>query len=330
MAPLAPSDHSDNVPLLVDVEMNLARSKAPVTGRLVSSELCMNGKSASFVRHIGVDVSGTVLAGRVKVGQSLGVIAPGLDHRGRPHKVRLYSIACPSWGEDGRGDLLSMTVKRDLAEHPPNREGEHPDDHRLYVGACSNFLCDAPLGTELTLTGPAGRSFLLPREPDEYNYLFVAAGTGVAPFRGMLKELFERPGGPTESRVSLVMGSPYQTDLLYHDAFGALAERHDNFDYAQAISREAGPEGHGEYTHHLINRRMHDYRELLADPRTLLYVCGLDGMQTGLFRTLAFHGLAKDYVRVPDELVGVDPNQWPATLSKRGLKPTARTFLEVY
>jgi ferredoxin--NADP+ reductase len=330
MASRAPSAHPEYDPELVDVQMNLVRSKEPVTGRLLGSELCMNGKSASFVRHITVDVSGTALAGNVTVGQSLGVIAPGIDHRGKPHKVRLYSIACPSWGEDGEGQVLSMTVKRDLAEHPPNWQGEHPDDHRLYVGACSNFLCDAPQGAEIQITGPAGKSFLLPREPESHNFLFVAAGTGVAPFRGMLKELFERPGGPIPGRVSLVTGSPYRTDLLYHDTFTALAEQHDNFDYEQAISRESGPEGHGEYTHHLINRRMHQYRTLLDDPKTLLYVCGIDGMQTGLFRTLAFHGLADHYVRLPEGYSGTDPNQWPAGGAKRRIKPTARTFLEVY
>ncbi len=330
MASTAPPDHADNAPLLPDVELNLARSKEPVTGRLVGSDLCMNGKSASFVRHIAVDVSGTVLAGRVRPGQSLGVLAPGLDARGKPHKVRLYSIACPAWGEDGQGQVLSMTVKRDLAEHPPDKQAEGPDDHRLFVGACSNFLCDAPLGTQIQLTGPAGKAFVLPQDPDRHHFLFVAAGTGVAPFRGMLRELFERPEGPVRSRVSLVTGSPYRTDLLYHDAFCALAERHGNFDYAQAISREEGPEGHGEYTHHLINRRMHHYRTLLQDPRTLLYVCGLDGMQTGLFRTLAFHGLAHAYVTVPADLAGTDPNQWPDREVRRGLKPTPRTFLEVY
>ena len=310
--------------------MNLAKTRDPVRGRLRRSALCMNGKSASFVRHVEVDLTGTRLAGTFTVGQAFGIIPPGTDDQGRPHKVRLYSMACPSWGEDGRGAVLSTTVKRVIDESRPHRKGDDPNDHSLFLGVCSNFLCDAPEGTELLVTGPVGRSFLLPARPAEHNFLFVAAGTGIAPFRGMLKELYEGPGGAVSGRVSLVMGSPYRTDLLYHDEFTALAARNVGFDYDQAISREAGPEGDGEYTHHLLHRRMDHYRELLADPRTLIYVCGLEGMQIGLYRTLAFHGLAEGYLRIPEEFSGVDPNAWPPGRVKRGVRPGSRLSVEVY
>lgn len=317
-------------PELVDVAINLAKTKDAVRGRLVRSELCMHGKSASFVRHIEIDLTGTRLAGTFTVGQAFGVIPPGTDDRGRPHKVRLYSMACPSWGEDGRGAVLSTTVKRVIDEYTPANKGDDPDDHSLFLGVCSNYLCDAPLGAELLITGPAGRSFLLPQRPEEHNFLFVAAGTGIAPFRGMVKELFERPGGPIPGRVSLVMGSPYQTDLLYHDLFTAMDARHPNFDYDQAISRQVGPEGAGEYTHHLINRRIDHYGPLLEDPRTLIYVCGLNGMQIGLYRTLAFHELDAPYLRMPDEFADMDPNAWPPGHIKRNVRPTKRMFVEVY
>ena len=77
----------------------------------------MKGKSASFVKHLEIDVSGTELAGNFTTGQAFGVIAPGLDHRGKPHKVRLYSFACPSSGEDGAGNIISTTPKRLIDEH---------------------------------------------------------------------------------------------------------------------------------------------------------------------------------------------------------------------
>lgn len=322
--------HTEPGPPLVDVAINLAKSKDPVRGRLVASRLCMNGKSASFVRHIEIDLSGTRLAGTFTVGQAFGVIPPGTDDRGRPHKVRLYSMACPSWGEDGRGAVVSTTVKRVIDEFRPHSKGDDPDDHSLFLGVCSNWLCDAPLGAEILVTGPAGRSFLLPKDPEKYNFLFVAAGTGIAPFRGMVRELFERPGGPIPGQVALVMGSPYRTDLLYHEYLCGLDDTLPNFDYAQAISREEGPEGPGEYTHHLIHRRIDTYGPLLEQDNTLIYVCGLDGMQIGLYRTLAFHGLAGRYLRMPEEFASLDPNAWPPGRIKRSVKPTKNMFVEVY
>ena len=201
-------------PTLPSVKMNLARAREPVVGRVTHNELCMHGKSASFVKHLEIDVSGTVLAGNFAPGQSFGVITPGEDERGKPHKVRLYSIACPSWGEDGSGNVLSTTPKRLIDEHTPQRPGDDPRDHRLFLGVCSNYLCDLNEGDEVLLTGPSGKRFLLPQSPHEHGYLFVATGTGIAPFRGMLMELLESPDGPCKSRIDLVMGVPYTSDLL--------------------------------------------------------------------------------------------------------------------
>ena len=74
----------DDAPRLPDVHMNLVRPKAPVMGKIVSNDLCMRGKSASFVKHTVIDVSGTQLAGTFRAGQSFGVIPPGVDASGKP------------------------------------------------------------------------------------------------------------------------------------------------------------------------------------------------------------------------------------------------------
>jgi ferredoxin--NADP+ reductase len=239
----APSQDPTFNPVFGEIQMNLIRRKEPVRGRMVGSENCMNGKSASFVRHISVDISGTALEGTFKVGQAFGIIPPGTNDRGRSHNARLYSLACPSWGEDGKGGVVSTTVKRVIDEHKPYKKGADPDDHSLFLGVCSNYLCDIALGTEVLVTGPSGKTFLLPEDTARHDYFLVAAGTGIAPFLGFLKELFEGPGGPTKSRVVLVMGTPYRTDLLYHRWFCDLARKHANFEYEVAISREPGPDG---------------------------------------------------------------------------------------
>ena len=64
--------------------MHLVSPAKPVAGRLVCSQVCTNGKSNSFVRHIAIDVSGTPLEGNFLVGQSFGVRSAVLHTRLAP------------------------------------------------------------------------------------------------------------------------------------------------------------------------------------------------------------------------------------------------------
>ncbi|MCP3903006.1 MAG: hypothetical protein GY715_05155 [Planctomycetes bacterium] len=321
-------------PVLPDAKMSLVKPKEPVTGKVVSTRVCLRGKSNSYIRHVAIDVSGTPLAGNFRVGQSFGVVAPGVDADGKPHKVRLYSIASPSQGEDGHGNVLSTTPKRVIEEWAPQKEGDDPNRHELFLGVCSNYICDLREGDEVQVTGPNGKSFLLPADPNEHDYLFVATGTGIAPFRGMVMEMLDAPGGCT-SRIDLVMGAPYTTDLLYDDLFRDYAERFDNFTYHTAISRESGAPGEnhrGIYVDAMIDRMMDStFRDLLENPRTLVYVCGLAGMQVGLFKVLARNGVGDGYLNIKDEeMAAMSPDDWPWDKIKRYVRSTKRCMLEVY
>ena len=70
--------------------------------------------------------------------------------------------------------------------------------------------------------------------------------------------------------------------------------------------------------------------KLLESPRTLLYICGLAGMQTGLFQVIARHGLGEQYMTVKPELASEPPAQWTTEQIKRYVRPTRRCMLEVY
>ena len=318
-------------PVLPEVKMNLVPVRAPVTGRVVANDPCLKGKSNSFVRHTEIDVSGTPLAGNFLVGQSFGVIAPGVDERGKPHKVRLYSVACPGWGEDGKGNIVSTTPKRVIEEYKPQKKGDDSDRHTLFLGVCSNYLCDLNPGDEVQVTGPNGRRFLLPVNTADHNYLFLATGTGIAPFRGMVQELLEHPDGPCSSQIHLVMGAPYTTDLLYDDLFTRFATEHENFHYHTAISRETRPDGsRGIYTHHHIDEQIDTFGPLLESARTLIYICGIMGMQTALYQVIASHGLSAGYLTIADDLRDIAPLDWPRDQIKRKVRPTPRCMIEVY
>src|SRR4029077_14095294 len=57
------------------------------------------------------------------------------------------------------------------------------------------------------------------REPWQDNLVFVGTGTGVAPLRGMIQNLFEKK---CTKDIWLVFGNRYETDVLYNDEFQAL------------------------------------------------------------------------------------------------------------
>ena len=75
-----------------------------------------------------------------------------------------------------------------------------------------------------------------------------------------------------------------------------------------------------------------ELQPVLDDPRTLIYICGIAGMELGVFRTLArvlsAESLAQYLTIHPD--IGTDPDAWERKMIPRKLKPTKRVFLEVY
>ncbi|MEZ6241782.1 MAG: hypothetical protein R3B57_01940 [Phycisphaerales bacterium] len=312
-------------PVMPEVEQHLLTPASPGVGRVVETYPCTAGrKAAGFVRHISIDVSGTPLAGRFRAGQSFGVIPPGVDKHAKPHKLRLYSIASPSRGEDGAGQVLSTTVKRTI--------DEHWDDHTLFLGVASNYLCDLKEGDEVTITGPAGKRFVLPADPSAHDYVFFATGTGIAPFRAMLKELYEGDA-PTCSRVTLVMGSPYASDLLYHQELRAMEEKHEGFTYLTAISRERDLDaGEGLYVQDRLRTHADLLVSMLESERTIVYICGIAGMELGILqgmgRTLKPEHLA-GYVTL-GEGTPTDPLQWDRRMIPRSLRPSRRVLMEVY
>lgn len=305
-----------------DVRVNLRMPNNPCTARVVSSELCTQRKAAGFVRHVTIDVSGTELEGNLRPGQSFGVLTPGEDERGKPHKPRLFSVASPSRGEDGQGKVIATTIKRLVDEHWEN--------HTLYRGVCSNYVCDLQPGDEIRLSGPNGKRFLLPQNPEKYNYLFFATGTGIAPFRGMAIDLLE---AGVSSHIHLFMGAPYATDLLYHPFWLDLAARHDNFHYTTALSRERQPDGHDPmYVHNRIGTELDRILATLAADNTLIYICGVAGMELGVFQELAKHlnrAHLERYLHIEPEAFGDIPN-WNRRMIHQQIKPTKRVLMEVY
>ncbi len=320
----AMTEHTEG-PALQEVKMHLHPPGDPGVGTVVSNEKCTAGRrAAGFVRHVAIDVSNTKLAGNFKAGQSFGVLPPGQDAKGKNHALRLYSIASPTRGEDGEGKVLATTVKRLI--------DEHNETQALFLGVASNYLCDLKPGDQVRVTGPSGKRFVLPAAPAAHDYIFFATGTGIAPFRGMLQDLL---GDPTtqHARIALIMGSPYASDLLYDKHLRELTSRHPNFNYITAISREKAEDAPRPlYVQDRLTTHRDSLESMLKSDRTLIYICGIAGMELGIFQGLTRMLKPADldgYLRVdPDALTSID--SWDRRMIHKQVKPTRRIFLEVY
>ncbi len=309
-------------PALPEAKMHLHSPADPGVGVVVANEICTSAKASGIIRHLAIDVSGTRLAGNFRAGQSFGVIPPGADPHGRPHKLRLYSIASPTAGEDGQGRVVATTVKRLI--------GEHWETHKLFTGVSSNFLCDLTVGDRVTVTGPSGKRFLIPSSPEDHDFVFLATGTGIAPFRGMIKELL---GAGVKSRIVLIMGSPYRSDLPYHADLQSWEAAHPNFSYLTAVSRERQEDGLPPmYVQDRLAASADFLAPMLSSDRALVYVCGVAGMELGIFQRLARLlplSALENYLRV-DPAAMSDIDGWTRRMIQREVRPTRRVFLEVY
>jgi benzoyl-CoA 2,3-dioxygenase component A len=226
--------------------------------------------ASSDIRHIVLDFGNASLP--VLEGQTIGILAPGLDAAGRPHHVRLYSVASPRDGERPHYNNLSLTVKRVTSDH----EGA------AVRGVASNFLCDLKKGDKVNVVGPYGTSFLMPNHPGS-NLLMICTGTGSAPMRAMTERRRRKSAPAEDGKLMLFFGARSPDELPY---FGPLTRLPREFiDINLAFSRVTGQAK--EYVQDLIRARGAEVVRLLQDENTYVYLCGLKGMEKGVDEALA-------------------------------------------
>ena len=106
--------------------------------------------------------------------------------------------------------------------------------NRVEQGFLSNWLCDLEEGASVQFHGPHGMFTL--RQPHQ-DSVFIATGTGIAPFRGMVHWLFEQPERHLDRQFWLVYGTRHEDGLYYRDEFRATEQAHPNFHYLPTLSR---------------------------------------------------------------------------------------------
>ena len=206
-------------------------------------------------------------------GQSIAVLPPGLDAKGRPHHPRQYSIASPRNGERPGYNNLSLTIKRVLEDHQGNP----------VRGVASNYMCDLHVGDKVQVIGPFGASFLMPNHPKSH-IVMICTGTGSAPMRAMTewRRRLRASGKFEGGKLMLFFGARTKEELPYFGPLQGLPK--DFIDIHFAFSRTAGQPK--KYVQDAMRERAADLGKLLADPNSYFYVCGLKSMEEGVVLTL--------------------------------------------
>jgi ferredoxin-NADP reductase len=177
------------------------------------------------------------------------------------------------------GQWLSLTQTKPDGEEitraysiasPPNGNRFALCLNRVQDGFMSNYLCELEVGAEISGQGPFGTFILRPPLRDT---IFIATGTGIAPYRSMLHWLFADSARHQGKRFWLVFGSRYERDIYYHEEFLRLADGHKNFDYLPTLS-QGSPDWKGLRGY--VQEHVPDILRGRIDMHA--YICGLDKM----------------------------------------------------
>jgi CDP-4-dehydro-6-deoxyglucose reductase len=135
--------------------------------------------------------------------------------------------------------------------------------NRVPDGLLSPRLFDLNPGDTMEISAPMG--FFTLRNPGR-EAVFVATGTGIAPFRSMLHaHLADQP-----QPLTLIFGTRYEHGLTYRAEFEEMEKLHSNFRFVPVVSRPgAGWTGRsGHVQQHMV--------EVIGSRRDIdVYLCGL-------------------------------------------------------
>ncbi|HBF29552.1 benzoate 1,2-dioxygenase electron transfer component BenC [Rhizobium sp.] len=183
---------------------------------------------AAIVLEMDVDAAPTFLAG-----QYVNIAVPGST------QSRSYSFSSKP-GET----RISFLIKK------------------IPGGVMSTWLEQAKIGTTLDLTGPLGSFYLR----DVQNpLLFLAGGTGLAPFLSMLEVLSQQQ---SQQKIHLIYGVTRDLDLVLVDQLEAFAARLSNFTYATVVADDTSNHPRkGWVTQHMP-------QDMLTGGNIDVYLCG--------------------------------------------------------
>lgn len=269
------------------------------TATVKRSEAITEQGSEVEVRELVMEVGGHDFD--FEIGQSIGVLAPGPKEFGGSVHHRLYTVADVPAPEGQKNSEITIAVRR--CNYIDDYSGEE------YIGINSNYLCDRRPGDKVTITGPFGMPFKVPEDKDT-NLLLIGLGTGIAPFRALLKHIYGNIGD-WKGKVRLLYGAQSGLELIYmnnqRDDFSNYYDQ-ETFEAIKALSPRpswADPIG-WDYA---IEDRADEILRLLSDENTHVYIAGQKKIRDTLDRFFSnIIGSQEGWIRRKTELI--DQERW--------------------
>ena len=140
-------------------------------------------------------------------------------------------------------------------------------------GLGTNYLFNEVIeGSEIILRGPQG-VFVLPAEITTDLY-FICTGTGVAPFRSMVNNIYEK--NLAHKNIHLIFGCRKLQDSLYEKEFFELMKNMPQFYYYPCFSRETSvaENQYTGYVHPIYEKIIKQTNDTSAK----FYLCGWKNM----------------------------------------------------
>ncbi|MBI4130088.1 hypothetical protein HY468_02110 [Candidatus Roizmanbacteria bacterium] len=172
----------------------------------------------------------------------------------------------------------------------------HTDQIELLVdvapgGPGSQYFMKLEAGQTITCVGPMGKFTLV---SEEGNIIFLAASTGIAPFRAMIDYVIEQQNQTNDfakRNIFLYQSFRYEQDIFWRDYFELLETQVPNFHFLLTLS-QPNPEwnGCGGYVQACMDK------QLLKNPASRFYVCGGTRMVEGVVAYLRENQVPEDKI----------------------------------
>lgn len=232
-----------------------------------------------------------------EVGQSIGVLVKGPAEFGGSVHHRLYTVAdTPLPKKKRRKPEVTIVVRR--CSYVDDYSGEE------YIGINSNFICDRRSGDRLQITGPFGMPFNVPDDKSA-NLMLIGLGTGIAPFRALVKKIYGDADG-WKGKVLLLYGARSGLELLYMNSKRNDFTRYydeETFEAIKAISPRPNWVDPIAWDY-AIEERADEIWKLLSEGNTYVYVAGLIPIRDTLDRLFGnLCGSADGWLKRKAELV---------------------------
>jgi len=193
-----------------------------------------------------------------------------------PMRVRQYSISSSPLWNPGHVTLTYSVLESPALANPANK----------HIGVATSYLAGLEVGDKLNVSvRPSHSAFHLPVNPEKTPVVMIAAGSGLAPFRGFVQERAAQvASGRDLAPAVLFFGCRdpkqddiYRAELDRWERMGAVSVR-------RAYSRVDGINEESKGCKYVQDRLWVDREELceLWDRGAKVYVCGSRGLGEGV------------------------------------------------